>query len=228
MKDEVPRLSATALAAAIRARRLSPVEVVRAVLDGIERTQPVLNAFITVCAEQALDAARDAERALLQGRDLGPLHGVPFSVKDLVATQGVRTTYGSLIFEHNVPDRDAAAVARLKAAGAILIGKTTTPEFGQKGLTEAPLFGRTSNAWRADRTCGGSSGGAAVAVAAGLAGCVQRHRRLQAKPGHRAKRCSAGCVRQHLLRHADGENGVRLCPDAGCHGRTGRAGPADA
>jgi aspartyl-tRNA(Asn)/glutamyl-tRNA(Gln) amidotransferase subunit A len=89
-------------------------------------------------------------------------------VKDLVDTRGVRTTHGSLIFEDHVPDRDAVCVARLKAAGAILIGKTTTPEFGQKGLTEAPLFGRTRNAWRADRTCGGSSGGAAVAVAAGM------------------------------------------------------------
>ena len=99
----------------------------------------------------------------------GSLHGVPFTVKDLVNTRGVRTTYGSLIFEDHVPAADAVAVARLKAAGAILVAKTTTPEFGQKGLTEAPLFGRTRNAWRADRTCGGSSGGAAVAVAAGLA-----------------------------------------------------------
>lgn len=161
-------MTAVQLRRAIAAGELSPVEAVRAVLDRIERTQPVLNAFITVCAEQALSDAKDAERAVVQRRALGPLHGVPFSVKDLVATRGVRTTYGSLIFEHHVADHDAVAVARLKAAGAILIGKTTTPEFGQKGLTEAPLFGRTRNAWRLDRTCGGSSGGAAVAVASGL------------------------------------------------------------
>ena len=105
----------------------------------------------------------------MRGDPLGPLHGIPFSVKDLVNTEGVRTTYGSQIFADHVPTVDAASVARLKAAGAILVGKTTTPEFGQKGLTDAPLFGRTRNAWRADRTCGGSSGGAAVAVAAGLA-----------------------------------------------------------
>jgi aspartyl-tRNA(Asn)/glutamyl-tRNA(Gln) amidotransferase subunit A len=168
MTEGEPYFSAEALAAAIRTRQLSPVEAVETCLSRIERAQPLLNAFITVCADQALADAREAERALMRGRALGPLHGVPFSVKDLVATRGVRTTYGSLIFADHVPDRDAVAVARLKAAGAILIGKTTTPEFGQKGLTEAPLFGRTRNAWRADRTCGGSSGGAAVAVAAGL------------------------------------------------------------
>jgi aspartyl-tRNA(Asn)/glutamyl-tRNA(Gln) amidotransferase subunit A len=168
MTEGEPYSSAEALAAAIRARQLSPVEAVEKCLSRIGRVQPLVNAFITVCADQALADAREAERAVMQGRALGPLHGVPFSVKDLVATRGVRTTCGSLIFEHQVPDHDAVAVARLRAAGAILIGKTTTPEFGQKGLTEAPLFGRTRNAWRADRTCGGSSGGAAVAVALGL------------------------------------------------------------
>jgi aspartyl-tRNA(Asn)/glutamyl-tRNA(Gln) amidotransferase subunit A len=161
-------MSAHVLAQAIRQRRLSPVEVVGAVLDRAQRSQRALNAFITLCPEQALEAARRAETAVMRGETTGPLLGVPFSVKDLVNTAGVRTTYGSLIFEHHVPEADAVAVARLNAAGAILIGKTTTPEFGQKGLTEAPLFGRTRNAWRADRTSGGSSGGAAVALACGL------------------------------------------------------------
>jgi aspartyl-tRNA(Asn)/glutamyl-tRNA(Gln) amidotransferase subunit A len=162
------QMSAVQLAHAIRAGQLSPLEAIRDVLARIERAQPVLNAFISVCAEQALDAAREAERILAPGAQLGALHGVPFTVKDLVDTRGVHTTYGSLIFSDHVPDHDAVIVARLKRAGAILVGKTTTPEFGQKGLTEAPLFGRTRNAWRPDRTCGGSSGGAAVAVAAGL------------------------------------------------------------
>jgi aspartyl-tRNA(Asn)/glutamyl-tRNA(Gln) amidotransferase subunit A len=161
-------MTAVQLAHAMRAGDLSPLEVMHDVLRRIARAQPVLNAFVSVCAEQALEDAREAERRRARGAQLGPLHGVPFSVKDLVATRGVRTTYGSLIFADHVPDHDAVSVARLKGAGAILIGKTTTPEFGQKGLTEAPLFGRTRNAWRADRTCGGSSGGAAVAVAAGL------------------------------------------------------------
>ena len=160
--------SAAELSALIRQRQLSPVQLVQSTLARIERSQPVLNAFITVCAEDALSAAREAEQALKRSDTLPPLLGVPFSVKDLVSTVGVRTTFGSRIFEHHVPTVDAVAVARLKAAGAILIGKTTTPEFGQKGLTEAPLFGHTRNPWRADRTPGGSSGGAAVAVAAGL------------------------------------------------------------
>lgn len=166
--NDLAYLSAAELAKLIRRREISPVDVVRSTLARVERSQPILNAFITICAEEALTAARDAETAVMRGDSLAPLHGVPFSVKDLISTRGVRTTYGSLIFEHHVPAVDAVVVARLKAAGAILIGKTTTPEFGQKGLTEAPLFGRTRNAWQPDRTSGGSSGGAAVAVAAGL------------------------------------------------------------
>lgn len=162
-------LSAAELAPLIRTRQLSPVELVDATLARIERAQPVLNAFITICADDARAAARSAEDAVMRGAALGPLHGVPFAVKDLVNTKGVRTTFGSLVFANNVPNADAVSVARLKAAGAILVGKTTTPEFGHKPLTEAPLFGRTRNAWSAARTSGGSSGGAAVAVAAGIA-----------------------------------------------------------
>jgi aspartyl-tRNA(Asn)/glutamyl-tRNA(Gln) amidotransferase subunit A len=142
---------------------------VRSTLSRAEASQPILNAFITICSDHALDVAREAEAAVMRGDPLGPLHGVPMTVKDLVNTRGVRTTFGSYIFEHNVPVHDQIAVARLKKAGAILIGKTTTPEFGHKPLTEAPLFGRTRNAWSAERTSGGSSGGAAVACAAGIA-----------------------------------------------------------
>lgn len=161
-------LCAAQLVPLLRNRTVSPVELTAAVLRRIEHLQPELNAFITVCADQAMDAARAAEAEIAGRGELGALHGVPFSVKDLIRTAGVRTTFGSVVFADHVPNADAVAVARLKAAGAILIGKTTTPEFGQKGLTEAPLFGKTRNAWRADRTCGGSSGGAAVAVASGL------------------------------------------------------------
>src|SRR5208282_5579500 len=114
-------------------------------------------------------AAWEAEAAVMLDDPLGPLHGVPFAVKDLVNTKGVRTTFGSVALADNVPVADSIAVARLKRAGAILIGKTTTPEFGHKCFTEAPLFGRTANPWNLARTCGGSSGGAAAAVAAGLA-----------------------------------------------------------
>jgi len=147
---------------------LSPVELVDGVLARIERAQPTLNPFITVTAESARAEARAAEAVLMRGDTLGPLCGVPFSVKDLVNTAGVRTTFGSVALADNVPAADSVAVARLKRAGAILIGKTTTPEFGHKPFTEAPLFGRTANAWDQSRTAGGSSGGAAVAVAAGL------------------------------------------------------------
>ena len=117
-------------------------------------------------AADAREAAAAAEVALMTGEPLGPLHGVPFSVKDLVFTRRVPTTAGSRLFAEHVPEEDAVVVERLKGAGAILVGKTTTPEFGHKALTDAPLFGRTRNAWSAAHTSGGSSGGAAVAVAA--------------------------------------------------------------
>ena len=165
---ELAFLPATDLAAAIRDRRLSPVDVVRAALDRIHRTQPNLNAFITIADDSAMAKAREAEAAVMRGETLGPLHGVPIAVKDLIPTQGIRTTWGSSIFKDHIPDTDAAVIARLKQAGAIVVGKTTTPEFGQQCLTESPLFGRTRNAWSASRTSGGSSGGSAVAVAAGL------------------------------------------------------------
>jgi aspartyl-tRNA(Asn)/glutamyl-tRNA(Gln) amidotransferase subunit A len=169
MTDDLGYTSAAELAALIARRAVSPVEAVDAVLGRIEKAQPVLNAFITVCGEEARAAAKDAEMAVMRGEALGSLHGVPFAVKDLVNTAGVRTTFGSVALADNVPGADSPAVARLKEAGAILVGKTTTPEFGHKCFTEAPLFGRTANPWDVARTCGGSSGGAAAAVASGLA-----------------------------------------------------------
>jgi aspartyl-tRNA(Asn)/glutamyl-tRNA(Gln) amidotransferase subunit A len=168
MSEELCRMPAAMLRQRIARRDVSPVEVVQAILDRCERLQPVLNCFITLCADAAIAEARAAEQAVMRNAPLGPLHGVPYTVKDLVNTRGVRTTFGSQIFAGNVPGEDAVAVARLRAAGAILIGKTTTPEFGAKCLTDAPLFGRTRNAWDAGHGSGGSSGGAAVAVASGL------------------------------------------------------------
>jgi aspartyl-tRNA(Asn)/glutamyl-tRNA(Gln) amidotransferase subunit A len=158
---------ALALARQIRQKEVSPVEVVDAVLRRIEALQPTVNAFITVTADAAREAARRAEAAVLAGEPLGPLHGVPFSVKDLLWTRGVRTTMGSRLFEHQVPAEDAVPVRRLREAGAVLIGKTTTPEFGHKPFTDSPLFGVTRNPWDLARTAGGSSGGAAAAVASG-------------------------------------------------------------
>src|SRR5882762_681615 len=169
MTDELAFATAAELAALIARRAVSPVEVVEGVLARIAKTQASLNAFITVCSEEARAAAREAEAAIMRGAAFGPLHGVPFAVKDLVNTAGVRTTFGSVALADNIPTADSPAVARLKAAGAALVGKTTTPEFGHKCFTEAPLFGRTANPWDLSRTPGGSSGGAAAAVAAGLA-----------------------------------------------------------
>ena len=161
-------LPAVELASLIARREISPVEATRAVLERIDAWEPHINAFITVAGDQAMDAARAAEDAVMRGDDLGPIHGVPYSVKDLLNTAGIRTTFGSFGFEANVPDADCVAVARLRAAGGVMIGKTTTPEFGHKPMTEAPLFGRTLNPWDRERTSGGSSGGAGAAVAAGL------------------------------------------------------------
>ena len=160
--------SAVQLADLVARKAVSPVELVEDALERIEKSQPTLNAFITVCAEEARAAAWEAEAALMLGDPLGALHGVPFAVKDLVNTAGVKTTFGSIALADNIPAADSVAVKRLKAAGAILIGKTTTPEFGHKCFTEAPLFGRTANPWDLSRTCGGSSGGSAAAVAGGL------------------------------------------------------------
>jgi aspartyl-tRNA(Asn)/glutamyl-tRNA(Gln) amidotransferase subunit A len=156
------------MAAAIRARQLSPLELVDALLGRIDQLNPALNAYCTLTEEAARQAARAAEAAVLRGDDLGPLHGVPVSIKDLLFTSQVRTMRGSRIYEQFVPDQDAPSVAQLKASGAILLGKTTTPEFGWKGATDSPLTGVSRNPWDLARSCGGSSGGAAAAVAAGM------------------------------------------------------------
>ena len=163
----ITETDALTLAQWIRTKQISPVAVVDAVLERIDTLQPTVNAFITVTADEARDDARRAEAAVMAGARLGPLHGVPFSVKDLLFTTGVRTTMGSLIFADQVPTEDAVPVHRLREAGAILIGKTTTPEFGHKPLTDSPLFGATRNQWDLSRTAGGSSGGGAAAVATG-------------------------------------------------------------
>jgi Asp-tRNA(Asn)/Glu-tRNA(Gln) amidotransferase A subunit family amidase len=166
--DELCWLPALELAQRIRRKTLSPVEVVDAVLARMERINPTLNAYCTVTAEEARDAAQSAEVSVMTGEELGPLHGVAVSIKDLVFTRRLLTTGGSRLFADHVPEEDAVAVERLKGAGAIIVGKTNTPEFGHKGVTDNPLFGITRNPWNPALTPGGSSGGAAVAVAAGM------------------------------------------------------------
>jgi amidase len=164
---------ATELAALYRRRQVSPLEVTAAVLARIERVNPLLNAYCTVVGEEALRCARAATAALGRGARLGPLHGIPVSIKDLTPTKGIRTTWGSKRYEHHVPDADGLVVERLRAAGAIILGKTNTPEFGIGGTTDNAVFGVTRNPWNPALTCGGSSGGAAVAVATGLGPLAQ-------------------------------------------------------
>ncbi len=161
MTDDLAFASASELAALVARRAVSPGRDRRGVLDRIERSAARASTPSSRSAptRRARRRARPRPRSCA-ARRLGPLHGVPFAVKDLVNTAGVRTTFGSVAFEDNVPAADSVAVARLKAAGAILVGKTTTPEFGHKCFTDAPLFGRTANPWDLSRTCGGSSGGA--------------------------------------------------------------------
>lgn len=158
---------ATELARLIADKALSPVEVTRSVIERAEALEPTVNAFATFTPERALDAARDAEAALSRGASLGPLHGVPVTIKDLADTKGIRTMRGSFIQEHNIPTFSTALVERLEAAGAVSLGKTTTSEFGWKAVSQSPLTGITSNPWKPGYNAGASSCGAAAGAAAG-------------------------------------------------------------
>ena len=149
-------------------RELSAEELMTRYLDRIVAVNPGVNAIVTLLPEAALEGARAADTALARGETPGPLHGLPIAVKDLTLTRGIRTTFGSPIYSDFVPDEDELYVERLRAAGAIVIGKTNTPEFGAGSQTFNPVFGATRNPYATGRTCGGSSGGAAVAVACGM------------------------------------------------------------
>ncbi|MFQ5514295.1 MAG: amidase [Myxococcota bacterium] len=168
MSDEIIWMSAIELGDAIRKRTLSPVEAVEAILARIDEVNPRVNAIVTRTDELAREQAQAAEQAVMRGEPLGPLHGVPLTIKDLEETAGIRTTFGSRLYESYVPERDHPMVARLKRAGAILLGKTNTPEFGLLPLTDNVCFGPTRTPWDLERNAGGSSGGAAAAVASGM------------------------------------------------------------
>lgn len=160
--------TATELARAIKAHDVSATEVMEAHLAQIARVNPKVNAVVTLMPELAMEGAAAADEAIAHGDELGPLHGLPIAHKDLVATKGIRTTMGSLVYKDHVPDHDALIVKRLKRAGAITIGKTNTPEFGAGSQTFNEVFGETLNPYDTTKTCGGSSGGAAVALACGM------------------------------------------------------------
>jgi len=164
---ELSYCAAMELAQRIRSREISPVEVMENCLERIGKVNPKLNCFCFVYADDAMESARKAEQGVMAGQVLGPAHGVPVAIKDVTPTKGKTTTRGSKVYEHWIPDHDALIVKRFAAAGAIMIGKTTTPEFAYDGFTQSPLWGVTRNPWNPDHTPGGSSGGSGAAVACG-------------------------------------------------------------
>src|SRR5271165_6897459 len=167
--EEICFLEATALVELLRTKKVSAVEVMKAHLRQIARVNSKVNAIVTlVDEEQLLAQARSADEALAKGNWLGPLHGLPIGVKDLNATKGIRTTYGSALHKDEIPKTDCLLVEREKHAGGIVIGKTNVPEFGLGSQTFNTVFGATRNPYDLTKTCGGSSGGAAVALACGL------------------------------------------------------------
>ena len=165
--EEICWMTARELIDAYRRKDLSPVEATRAILDRIEAVNPGLNAIVTLTAELAMEQARRSEDAYRRG-DARVLEGVPVTIKDLIVTEGIRTTFGSRLYEGNVPDKDAVLVERLKRAGTVMLGKTNTPEFGLVAVTDNLVFGPSRNPWDPGKTTGGSSGGAAGALAAGM------------------------------------------------------------
>jgi len=168
LETEICFLPATELARRIRERELSAAEVMEAHLARIDRVNPKVNAIVTLLPERAMEEARASDEKLARGKRVGPLHGLPVAHKDLVPTKGVRTTFGSLVYKDHVPERDALIVERLRNAGAIMVGKTNTPEFGAGSQTFNEVFGETVNPYDTTKTCGGSSGGAAVSLACGM------------------------------------------------------------
>ncbi len=168
METEICFKDAIDLARMIRTRKVTAAEMMAAFLTQIERVNPKVNAICTLVPEEALRAAEEADKCIVRGGTTGPMHGLPIAVKDLVLTKGIRTTYGSRIYKDFIPDQDALFVERFKASGAILIGKTNTPEFGAGSQTFNEVFDATRNPYDLTKTCGGSSGGAAVALACGM------------------------------------------------------------
>ncbi len=166
--NEICRMDAVSLAAKIRSKELSPTEVTEAVLARMEKLNPVLGAFCTPTPDVARQQAKAVEAEIMAGRPVGPLAGVPVGIKDLVYTKGIRTTSGSIVYKDFVPTEDDVVVERLKAAGAVIIGKTNVPELGYSGASYNLIFPPTNNPWNTARTAGGSSAGSGAAVAAGI------------------------------------------------------------
>jgi len=167
-KEEICFMSACDMADAIRNQELTSEEITETIIERIEKINPIINAYCTPTFDLAREMAIKADDKVKKGEKMGLLHGIPVSIKDETDTKGIRTTYGSKLFENNIPRKDEAIVRRLRNAGAVILGKTNTPAFGYKGETDNLIFGVTRNPWNLERTPGGSSGGAAGAVASGL------------------------------------------------------------
>ncbi len=167
-KEDICFMSACDMLDTIKRQELTSEEITEALIERIEKINPIVNAYCTTTFELAREMAKNADNAVKKGEPLGVLHGIPTSIKDLMMTKGIRTTYGSLLHENFIPDEDDVAVKRIKEAGAVLMGKSNTPEFGHIALTINKLFGETKTPWDVERNSGGSSGGAAAAVASGL------------------------------------------------------------
>ncbi|TFG09046.1 MAG: amidase [Promethearchaeota archaeon] len=168
IKEDICFMPACDMAEKIKTQELTSVEITETIIERIEKINPIINAYCTTTFDLARDMAKRADNAVKKGEKLGLLHGIPTSIKDLFETKGVRTTYGSKIWENFIPDEDNLTVERLKKAGIVFLGKTNTPEEGHKAITDNLIFGETKNPWHLNKTCGGSSGGAAAAVATGL------------------------------------------------------------
>ncbi len=167
-KEDICFMSAYDMLDAIKKQELTSEEITEAIIERIEKINPIVNAYCTTTFDLAREIAKNADNAVKKGEPLGELHGIPTSIKDLMMTKGIRTTYGSLLHEDFIPEEDDVAVIRLKEAGAVLMGKSNTPEFGHIALTNNKIFGETKTPWDIERNSGGSSGGAAAAVASGL------------------------------------------------------------
>lgn len=167
-KKDICFLSAYQMAEKIRNQELSSREITESIINRMEKINPIINAYCTPTIELAREMAINADKGVNNNKDLGPLHGVPVSIKDLMYTKGIMTTFGSLLHKDFVPQQDAIDVKRLYDAGCVMLGKTNTPEFGYAGVTDNKVFGETKNPWHLERTSGGSSGGAGAAVASGI------------------------------------------------------------
>ena len=167
-KEDICFMSASEMREKIKTQELTSQEITEVIIERIEKINPIINAYCTPTFELAREMAKKANIAVKKGEKLGLLHGIPISIKDNTETKGIKTTFGCIAYEHYVPEEDEIVVKRVKDAGAIILGKTNTPAFGYKGVTDKILFGATKNPWNLEKTSGGSSGGAAAAVAAGI------------------------------------------------------------